>query len=171
MIADDMIAHHGRRTDTGILKSLEVRIASAQKEMDDTTTAYIHAVATQNALFMTSYDKRMKELAALSEDLQKQLKKLENERGDVPTYEKIYSFVAEFTNGDPRDKAHQKRVIDKLVNSVYISDKRSVIYFVFDNDEHPFISKEGADQAIADIEKATDTEVSGSVATGGASWT
>lgn len=166
-IADDMIAHHGRRTDTAVIKSLETRIANTQKEMDDTTTAYIQAVSMQNSLFMTSCDKRMKELAALSEDLQKQLAKLERERGDCPTYEKIFAFAAEFTSGDPHDKAHQKRVIDKLVNAVYVSDKRSVIYFTFDNDEHPFISKEETDQAIEDIEKATDTEVSGSVATGG----
>ena len=49
-IADDMIAYHGRRTDTAVLRSLEVRMASTQKEMDDTTTAYVQAVATQNAL-------------------------------------------------------------------------------------------------------------------------
>ena len=165
-IADDMIAHFGHRTDTAVFKSLEMRISNTQKEMDNTTTAYIQAVSTQNALFMASCDKRMKELAALSEDLRKQYKKLEIERGDEPTYEKISAFAAGFTDGDPHDKAHQKRVIDKLVNAVYISDKRTVIYFSFEN-EHPFISKEDTKQAIKDIEKATVTESSGSVAFGG----
>jgi hypothetical protein len=47
-IADDMIAYHGRRTDTAILRSIEVRIANTQKNIDDTTTAYVQAVTMQN---------------------------------------------------------------------------------------------------------------------------
>ena len=95
----------------------------------------------------------MKELAALLEDLQEQRVKVEIERGDTPTHEKIFAFVAEFTSGDPHDKAHQKRVIDKLVNCVYVSDDRTVIFWNFENGEHPFVSKEDTEQAIADIEK------------------
>ena len=110
----------------------------------------------------------MKELAALLKDLQEQHKKLEIECGDVPTYEKIFAFVSEFINGDPHDKAHRKRVIDKLVNCVYVDDRRTVIYFTFDDGEHPFISKEETDQVIAEIEKEPDTtEGSGSVPIGG----
>ena len=166
-IVDEMRAHHERRTDTAILRSLEVRIASTQKEMDDTTTAYIQAVATQNSLFMTSCDKRMKELATLLEDLQTQYDKVETERKKALTDEEVFAFIAEFTNGDPHSKAHQKRVIDKLVNSVYLADNRIIIYFKFDN-ENPFISKEETDQAVENIEKEpSTTEVSGSVSIGG----
>ena len=110
----------------------------------------------------------MKELAALLEDLQSQRIKLEIERGNAPTLEKILAFIAEFTNGDPNDKTYQKHVINKLVNSVYIYDKRIVIYFSFDDGKHPFISKEETDQAIAEKEKEPcTTEGSGSVAIGG----
>ena len=68
----------------------------------------------------------------------------------------------------PHDKAHQKRVISKLVNCVYLSDTRIVIYWNFGNDEKPFISKEDTDQAIAEKEKEPYTnEGSGSVSIGG----
>jgi len=39
LIVDKMTELHGRRTDTVILRSLEVRITNTSKEMDDTTTA------------------------------------------------------------------------------------------------------------------------------------
>ena len=168
-IADKMIAYHGRRTDTAILHSLEVRITNTQKDMDDTTTAYIQATTAQNSLFVAACDKRMKELAALLEDLQEQKIKLEIERGDEPTHQKIFDFIADVIDGDPHDKAHQKRVIDKLVNCVYVSDERTVIFWNFENGEHPFVSKEETDQAIAEAEQEKEPvhEGSGSVPTGG----
>jgi len=86
---DDTIAAYNKRTDIGIIKSLEVRIANTQKEMDSTTTAYIQAVTSQNQLFIEGCDKRMKELAALLEDLKKQHLKLELEREDAPTRQGI----------------------------------------------------------------------------------
>jgi len=167
-MADKAIEYHGRRTDTAVLRSYEVRIANTKKEMEDTTTAYIQAVATQNALFIASCEKRMNELSALLKDLQEQYIKIELERGEAPTYEKIFAYIEQFTNGDPRDKAHQKRVIDKLINCVYVSNNRTIIYFNFDNGEHPFISKEETDQAIEEKEKEPCLNVgSGSVPIGG----
>lgn len=167
-IADDIIAHHGRRTDTAVLRSLEVRIANTQKDIDDTTTAYIQAVAAQNILLIDGCDKRMKELAALLEDLNEQHIRLEIERGDVPTQEKIFSFTEDLVDGDVNDKAFQKRVIENLVNSVYLYDKQTVIYFKFENGEAPFISKAETDAVIEALimEKPEAPEGSGSVPTG-----
>ena len=167
-IVDDMIAHHEQRTDTSILKSLEVRITNTQKEMDSTTTAYIQAVTSQNNLFIESCDKRMKELAVLLDDLKEQHLKLEIERGDIPTQQKIFSFVEKFIDGNVKDKAYQKRVIQNLVNSVYVYDDRTVIYFSFNNNNAPFISKSETDAEIKRIERKPDTtEGSGSIAIGG----
>ena len=165
-IADDRIAHFQRRTDTGILRSLEVRIANTQKDMEDTTTAYIQAVAANNGLFVKSCEKRMSELAALSEDLKEQHLRLEIERGDCPTYQKIFAFVDDLLGGDVNDKAYQKRIIDNIVNCVFVSDKRTVIFFNFDSGEVPFVSKAETDAAIDEIEKEPACESSGSVETG-----
>ena len=167
-IADDMIAHHERRTETSVLRSLEVRIANTQKEIDDTTTAYIQAVATKNDLLVGGCDKRMKELTALLECLQDQHIRLEIERGSAPTHERIFAFLAELTGSNLTerelenliaDKAYQKQIIGRLVNSVYLYDGRTVIYFSFEDGESPFIGKDDTDQAInnAVIEKIPDT--------------
>ena len=162
-IADDMIAYHNSKTDTGILRSLEVRIANTQKDMEDTTTAYIQAVATKNSLFEAGCQKRMNELAVLLDDLQEQHLRLEIEKGDCPTYPKILAFIEEYIEGDITDKAFQKRVIDNLVNAVYVYDSQTVVYFRFENIEAPFISKAETDEA---IRKEPVLKSSGSVAIG-----
>ena len=66
--------------------------------------------------------------------------------------------------GNVNDKAFQKRTIEKFINSVYLYDNRTVVYFTFDN---AFISKAITDQTIKDITKPDTTEGSGSVSIGG----
>ena len=130
--------------------------------MTDNQAKYVAAFPVCGCAFHLLQTVRKRQKA-----LQAQHQKIERERGDVLTHEKIFEFIAQFTDGDPNDKAHQKRVIDKLVNSVYLSDRRIVIYWTFGNGEYPFISKEDTDQAIEEKEKEpVATEGSGSVAIG-----
>ena len=151
-IANDLIAHHAKRTDTAILKSLATSIKNAEKDSEDTTTAYVKAVTTGNSLLEKACEKRIAELAALIENLRQQQMKIEIERGEIPTIESIFEFVAETINGDINDKKFQEQVINRLVNCVYIGNDRTVIYFSFDN-EKPFISLKDTNEAIAETIK------------------
>ena len=148
-IANDLIAHHAKRTDTAVLKSIATSISNAEKDIEDTTTAYVKAVSNGNALLEKATEKRISELAALVENLKEQQIKIEIERGETPTHEKIFAFVEETINGDINDKEFQEQVINKLINCVYVSDGRTAIYFSFDNGEKPFISVADNNEATA----------------------
>lgn len=121
-IANDLIAHHAKRTDTAILKSLATSISNAEKDIEDTTTAYVKAVSTGNGLLEKACEKRIAELDALIANLKEQQIKIEIERGDAPTHDKIYQFVEDTVNGDINDKQFQEQVINRLINCVYVSD-------------------------------------------------
>lgn len=63
------MAHHAKRTDTAILKSLAISITNAEKDIEDTTTAYVKAVTTGNNLLEKACEKRIQELDALIANL------------------------------------------------------------------------------------------------------
>ena len=151
-IANDLIAHHAKRTDTAILKSIATSIANAEKDSEDTTTAYIKAVSTGNSLLEKACEKRIAELAALIENLKEQQIKIEIERGETPTHEKIFEFVNDTINGDISDKEFQEQVINRLINCVYVSDSRTIIFFSFDK-ETPFVSLSDANEVTAEALK------------------
>ncbi len=155
-IADDVIDHHAKRTDTAVLKSLAANIANAEKEAEDTTTAYIKAVSTGNVILEKGCEKRIAELSALIENLKEQQIRIEIERGDVPTHDKIFAFVSDLINGDINDKTFQEQVINKLINCVYVSDDRTTIYFNFDYNEKPFISIKDNDEVTAQSIKKSE---------------
>jgi len=129
---------------------LETRIVIAKKQIDDTINSMIAAesIATKRLL-----DKKINDLSILVEDLELQKTALELERGLPITKQSILDFIAEFTDGDPMDKAFQKRIIDNLVMTVYAYDDQSVIYFSVGNRKNTLlISKKETDEII----KATD---------------
>ena len=169
-IANDLIAHHAKRTDTAVLKSIATSISNAEKDVEDTTTAYVKAVSGGNALLEKATEKRISELAALIENLKEQQIKIEIERGDTPTHEKIFAFVEETINGDINDKEFQEQVINKLINCVYVSDGRTAIYFSFDNGEKPFISVADNNEATAEaIKKSEVSDASSNTSDAGGS--
>lgn len=155
-IANDLMAHHAKRTDTAILKSLATSIKNAEKDVEDTTTAYVKAVSTGNGLLEKACEKRIAELDALIANLKEQQIKIEIERGDAPTQEKIFQFVEDTINGDINDKQFQEQVINRLINCVYVSDGRTAIYFSFDNGEKPFISVTDNNAATAEAIKNSE---------------
>ena len=162
-----VLSHYENRTNANAIKGIETKIANCEKDMRDTTTAYIQAVATQNELLAKGCETRMKELNTLLQDLKNQEIQLETERGLQFTRQEIIDFITEFTNGNPTDKAFQKRMIDNLVNCVYVSDNRITAYFTIKGSTHelPFITK--ADNDTAQQQKSTLTASSGANMTGG----
>lgn len=75
-------------------------------------------------------------------DLEEQELELQNEidglvaASRIPiTKAHLISWIKNFEKGTPADKAFQKRVIDVLINSVYIYDNRFIVYFNADSTE------------------------------------
>ena len=134
--ADDVLNYYEQRTGDDGMKSIDTRIAHAQNEVEQMTNAYIMA---KNDLLRANIEKKMNELEVYLQDLNKQKAQIRLERGLRITKPQILEFVAELIKGDPNDKTFQRRIIDKLVYKVYISDGSFfvlVTFFEMNKTEH-----------------------------------
>ena len=97
-------------------------------------------------------DAKIVELNRLLNDLTEQRERLEFEQKLKVTRKDIIDFVHEFTNGENHDKEFQKRIIDNLVNAVYVYDDKVIIYFnINGGKEMSFIGKAETDEALEDL--------------------
>ena len=115
----DTLAYYERRTGIDNIKSVEGKIAKAQKDIEEMTTAFIEA---KNALLRASIEKRMNDYEKLIEDLQSQKAQLERERGKQYSEKDLLKFIADLLKGDPADKDYQKQLIDNIVTKVFVGD-------------------------------------------------
>lgn len=115
----DTLKYYERRTGADTIKTIEGRIAKVQRDIDEMTTAFIEA---KNALLRANIEKRMNDYQKLIEDLQKEKRQLERERGKQFTEKHILAFIADLLKGDPNDKDYQRKIIDNLVIKVFVGD-------------------------------------------------
>lgn len=115
----DTLKYYERRTGADTIKTIEGRIAKVQRDIDEMTTAFIEA---KNALLRANIEKRMNDYQKLIEDLQKEKRQLERERGKQFTEKHILAFIADLLKGDPTDKDYQRKIIDNLVIKVFVGD-------------------------------------------------
>lgn len=146
LIADDVIAYHESRTDTSEIRRISNECTRIQKEIDNAVNLMISGVSPD---VVKTLDKKIVELTAQMNDLSEYQAKLELERGLQVRKEDIIEFVSEFIKGELHDKDFQKRIIDNLVNAMYIYDDRVVLYFnIIGGKESSFIGKDETDSAI-----------------------
>ena len=115
----DTLKYYERRTGADTIKTIEGRIAKVQRDIDEMTTAFIEA---KNTLLRANIEKRMNDYQKLIEDLQKEKRQLERERGKQFTEKHILAFIADLLKGDPNDKDYQRKIIDNLVIKVFVGD-------------------------------------------------
>lgn len=146
IIASDVIKYYELRTDTKELKRLSAERTRVKKEIDNAVNLMVSGVDVATVRVL---DAKIKELSALLSDLELHQTQLELEQGLKVTKRDIVAFVAEFIKGDLHDPKFQKRIIDNLINAMYISDDRVVIYFNINNGrETSHIGKNDTDAAI-----------------------
>ena len=126
----DTINYYERRTGIDNLKSIDGKIAKAQKDIDEMTTAFIEA---KNALLRANIEKRMNDYEKLIEDLKSQKEQLERERGNQFTEKDILEFIADLLKGNPADKDYQKKLIDNLVVKVFVDDGYATVHIKLGN--------------------------------------
>lgn len=148
-IADDVVKYYESRTDTSELKRLANEKVKTQKEIDNAVNLMISGVSSD---VVKTLDKKIVELTALLNDLSNEYNKLEFEQGLRITKKDIIEFVAEYIQGNPNDKDFQKRIIDNLVNVVYVYDDKVVLFFnIKCGRETEFVSKNEIDSALPDL--------------------
>jgi hypothetical protein len=123
------VAYYQNKADGRELKAIETKIANVRKELDETTKAYIKAVATENEVLEQGCQTQSKELKILLDDLEKERIKQELSKGLEVTKVQVKQFMKEFIHGEIDDKEFQKMLIDHIVRSVYVYDDTTIVYF------------------------------------------
>ena len=109
------------------LADLKSQRAALEREFQKLVDKYIN---TSSPHMIESINKRADEIDALLNELDAQIVEAEGiMKYDRLEPEDIKKWLKGFCNGDPLDEKFQRRVIDVLVNSVYIYDDKIVIYF------------------------------------------
>ncbi|MCL2369668.1 MAG: recombinase family protein [Firmicutes bacterium] len=130
LAASDTIKYYEKRTGSDNLKSVETKIANTRKEVEELADAFVKA---KSDLLQATIEKKMTEIETVLDDLLTEKSKLEMERGLRMTKRDVLDFIAELLEGDPQDKEYQRKLIDKLVYKVYISDSHGGHKVVFLN--------------------------------------
>ena len=121
---NDTLNYRQDRTSEESLRSVEVRIAKARKEIAEQADAFIKA---KSDLLRNAIERKMNDYEILLDDLMTQQAKLELERGMKVTKDTLLDFIAELLKGDPKDKDHQRKIIDNLVTVVYLGDDDTIV--------------------------------------------
>ena len=125
----DTLAYYDKRTGDDNLKSVEAKIAKAQKDVEEMANAFIEA---KSNLLRATIEKKMSAYEVLLSDLQTQQAQLELERGLKVSKEDLLAYIAVLLKGDPNDKEHQRNIIDNLVVKVFVGDDDIIPFFTFD---------------------------------------
>lgn len=149
IIADDVIKYYESRTDKSEINRIIQESTKTKKEIDNSVNLMISGVSPETVKIL---DAKIVELNRLLNDLTEQRERLEFEQKLKVTRKDIIDFVHEFTNGENHDKEFQKRIIDNLVNAVYVYDDKVIIYFnINGGKEMSFIGKAETDEAMEDL--------------------
>lgn len=154
-IAQKVVDYCDEKYSDSEIKRIISEITNTEKEIEKTVQAMIDANSSVTRKLL---DKKVHELSILLDDLKSQQIKLEFEKKLKPKQLDIINFINEFISGNLLDKTFQKRIIDNLVNSVYLYDDKIVIYFnVSNGQEVSYIGKPDTD---AEIERMSAAESS-----------
>jgi len=120
------VAEEYRKEFTGPrITELQRAIAQLDAEMEK----LIDAIITTPPSAHKAINARMESIGAQKEDLQADLTRLQIARGIQITEPEILAWLKHICIGSPEDPSFQRKIIDTLVNSVYISDDRITIFY------------------------------------------
>lgn len=127
IIAGDVIAYYENRTDAREIKRLTAERAKTQKEIDNAVNLLVSGVTGDTVRVL---NQKINELSQLLSDLTAQQEQKEAEQKLRIRKSDIVAFIQQYIAGDINDQVFKKRIIDKLINAVYVYDNgKYVIYF------------------------------------------
>ena len=125
-IANNVVRMYEESCDASELDALRRKKASYEKEYEKITDSLIHA-STQRLI--DKINRRAEELDVLISDVDQEIAEMEASAGAPLTVDDVKLWLKAFCSGDALDVNFQRKIIDVLVNSVFIYDDKIVIYF------------------------------------------
>lgn len=128
-VARSVIAEYKKEFGADIIAQHERRMAQIDAELN----TLVDRLAAVPASVVPRISQRMEELADERADLEVTVSRLRVAQSIRFTEAEILAWLRQFSAGDPLDPEFQRRIIDTLVNSVYIYDDRIIIFFNIKN--------------------------------------
>lgn len=124
-IAARIVAKYDEEFNDKGIKDLERQAQKIENEIN----AAVDASLTAPEKVRGRYYEKIETLETQKADIEMNLATLKIAAGHRYTKEQIAEWLKTFCNGDKLDVDFQKRIIDALVNSVYVYDDKIVIYY------------------------------------------
>lgn len=125
-IADNVVAAYNKSYNTNELEELKARKATLEREYDKITDSLIHATS---ARMIDTINRKAAEAEARLNALEDDIIAMSAGCEAALTVEEVKAWLSSFCDGDAADPEFQRRIIDVLVNAVYLYDDKVVIYF------------------------------------------
>lgn len=126
-IAELILNEYNRFLNTGTVKELERQINGIDNQIDKITDLMIDNAT--NSAVRNKLNEKANDLSLQKVTLEDELAKLKLAIALPHSKKDILSYLAMFANGDTDDIEFRKRIIDRLINSVYVYDDKILIYF------------------------------------------
>lgn len=131
-IAGRLIEEYRKSSSFAEIKSLESRISEVDKNIEKAVNAMIDATSSTTRRLL---DQKIADFEFLQNGLKNELLKLKALSNAKLDKKDIVAQLKQFCNGDPLDFEFQKRIINGIVNCIYIYDDKIVIYYNIDGGE------------------------------------
>lgn len=125
LIAKSVAEEYRKEFSHSRINELQAAINQIDREMDK----LIDVLVDTPKAARKKINDRLEALGLQKEDLQISLSKLQIAHKIILTEEEIAAWLKQFCDGDVRDIEFRRRVIDVFVNSVYLYDDRTVIFY------------------------------------------
>lgn len=121
-IADHLMAYQAKEQDTTALRALQAKLADVEKSIKNLLAAI------EQGIFTASTKERMEELEQERIQIKAGIAE-ESMAHPLLSRNQIVFFLQSFRDGEENDPAYRKKLIDALVNAVYVFEHKIVITY------------------------------------------
>ena len=124
-VAAAVVREYEKEFGDGPIKEKERQIKKIEKELDNLVDSLAEAPKAARPRIYA----RMEELEAQKADIEIDVAKLKIAQGIRFTEAEVKAWLKQFCKGDALDEDFRRRIIDVFINSVYLYDKRVIIFY------------------------------------------
>ena len=149
-IADKLMEFQNSEQSSGILESLQARMAEVDKSLNNVMRAI------EEGIIAKTTQKRLKELEAEKEDIQLQIDKEIIANAKIERDSLVF-MLKRYREGDVNDIEYQKRLINAFIYKIYVYDDRLLLIYNFTDNK-----KEMPEKEILQLSECSDISCTGS---------
>ena len=129
-IAAQVYAQYNQSNTDQILKDYDAQLKTIEKELDKCFNVFYNAT---NQELQNRMNEKADSLSLQKKDILAEIKKIQITQKMQHSKEDIVAILNVFVDGDINDIEYQKRILNNLVNCIYMFDDEIVIYFTLFN--------------------------------------